>query len=275
MHFVYRLDLKYIGSDFKGWQAQVSKNSVQDHIERALETLLREPVKVIGASRTDSGVHAEHQVAIFRYSRSFDKRGIGKMQKALNAVLPTSIGVMGMSLVPDNFHPITSSFAKLYCYRVWEGQPCDPFLVPFTWAYPFARLDHNIMSEQAQKFVGRHDYTAFCAADSNAKTRVREICGIEVQKHGPLFSIWILGRGFLKQMARSMAGTLVGISAGRFEGDIGEILASKDRSKAGMTAPACGLTLMKIFYEEPPPLHQYLDSANSYFRHEKPPERLR
>jgi tRNA pseudouridine38-40 synthase len=267
MAHTYRIELKYIGREFDGWQTQPSKNSVQDHVEKALKTVLREDVRVVGSSRTDAGVHAEHQVAMFSCEQAVE---IKSLFRSLNALVPPTIGVSHIEKAEENFHPILSAKAKLYCYRVWLGVRSDPFLAPFVWIYPYGQIDLKKMSAQAKAFIGLHDFTSFCAADSGAKTRHRKILDIAIEQDGPLYTFWILGEGFLKQMVRAMVGTLMEIGFGKRETDIAQILDKKDRASAGQSAPAAGLTLMKVFYDDPPTLATYLDRRNTFFRHEKP-----
>ncbi len=244
---LYRLDLRYDGAPFQGWQSQPDQSGVQDHLERALKTFLRHDVRVTGASRTDSGVHAEHQVATFQSEVAFEPR---RWLKSLNGLLPDSVGVDNLALVAPEFHPILSAKAKAYRYRLWVSELRHPFVAPFVWQMPGA-LDLGAMREEARAFVGAHDYTSFCAVDSSAKTKLRKVIEVDLHADGPLIEIWVVGEGFLKQMVRSMVGTLVGVGAGRHpRGSVARMLAAKDRTAAGQTAPALGLALVKIFYDE-------------------------
>lgn len=245
-----RIDFSYIGTQYLGWQTQNKDDCVQDRVEAALQTILRHPVRVLGASRTDTGVHAEHQVAVFKTAAQVDP---GRLLKSLNAILPRDMGVHSVQEVDGNFHPIGSCKAKAYRYRLWTGRGKHAFLDPYVWRL-FQPLDLEKLTSRAQEFLGTHDFTSFCATDSNAKTRERTILDIGVDHHGELIDIWIIGDGFLKQMVRSMVGTLVELASSADSRTITQLLAAKDRTKAGVTAPAQGLCLVRLFYESVPTL---------------------
>lgn len=247
-----RIDFSYIGTQYFGWQTQNKDNCVQDRVEAALQTVLRHPVRVLGASRTDTGVHAEHQVAVFRTSAQFDT---GRLLKSLNAILPRDMGVYSVQEVEGDFHPIGSCKAKAYRYRLWTGKGKHAFLDPYVWRL-FQPLNLEKLKPLAQQFLGTHDFTSFCASDSNAKTRERTILDIGVEEHGELIDIWIIGDGFLKQMVRSMVGTLVELASSSDTRTIKELLDLKDRTQAGTTAPAQGLCLVRLFYEGVPMLKE-------------------
>ncbi len=242
---LYRLDLRYIGSPFQGWQSQTNSSGIQDFVEKALATILRHPTRVVGASRTDSGVHAEHQVATFRTPVTFDEV---RWLKSLNGILPPEIGVTSVQPVSSEFHPIYSAKGKAYRYRLWQGATRHPMVTPYVWTL-HRELDRDAMRQAARYLVGTHDFTSFCALDSSAKTRVRHVLEISISDHGPLVDIWVVGKGFLKQMIRIMVGTLVEIGMGkRSPEDMAQIVLAEKRDAAGITAPANGLTLIEIFY---------------------------
>ena len=248
---VYRIDLQYNGAPFHGWQSQPSKKGVQDHLESALAVMLKHPVQVIGASRTDTGVHAEHQVAIFRTPMSFDP---ARWLRSLYGLLPESIGVSSIQQVPRGFHPAHDSIGKAYRYRLWFGPARSPLVAPYVWQI-LAECDIGKMRLAAQAFIGTHDFTSFCAADSSAKNKVRTIVELQVREQGPLVDIWMSGHGFLKQMIRIMIGTLVDIGIGRLPAaTIEDLFAAGDRRRASRAAPAQGLSLVEIFYDTMPPL---------------------
>lgn len=245
----YRLDLQYLGTSFLGWQSQPQGTAVQDHLEKALSTMLRHPVRVTGAARTDTGVHAEQQVAVFRTAVAYDER---KWLKSLQGLLPSTVGVASIRTVGSDFHPIRSAQAKVYRYRLWLGVTRNPLIAPFAWQI-VSDLDVTALAEAARDFVGLHDFTSFCAIDSTAKTRQREIYEVVVEQQGPLVDIWVSGSGFLKQMVRTMVGTLVDVGLGKRDAkSLPAVLAAKDRQAAGMTAPALGLSLVQICYGERP-----------------------
>lgn len=243
---VYRIDLSYIGSEFLGWQSQPQGNTVQDLLEKALSLVLREKIRVLGASRTDTGVHAEHQVATFRCANKVDTQQI---QRSLSALLPPSIGVYGLREVNQDFHPIVHACSKLYRYRIWQGGSINPFIRPYVWTLP-KQLDLSSLLSASSPLLGHHSFKSFCASDATVKTYERTIFDLQWVSRGPLLEFYVLGDGFLKQMVRSLVGTLVDVGAGRRSAqDMERLLKAEDRTKAGQTAPAGGLSLVNIFYE--------------------------
>ena len=247
MPYKYRLDLSYLGAPFHGWQSQPDGMGVQDYLERALDTILQSKPRILGASRTDAGVHAEQQVAVFTESRELipDKTIAG-----LNALTPHEISVFSLTPASDTFHPILSSKAKCYRYRLWTERVLSPFFAPYSW-HVKGVLDVAAMTSAAELLKGQHDFTSFCATDSGAKTRVRTIREILIDVRGPLIDIWIMGEGFLKHMVRNIVGTLVEIGLSRRGWSVvPSIIEARNRSMAGMTAPAHGLTLVRILYED-------------------------
>jgi tRNA pseudouridine38-40 synthase len=247
----YRIDLRYHGRPFQGWQSQPDGTGVQDYLQKALSVFLRHDVKVIGASRTDTGVHAQHQVASFRTDVPFDER---RWIKSLQGLLPPAVGVDSVVPVADEFHPIYSAREKTYRYLIACGVRRNPFLNEFAWDV-FQALDAGRMEKQLCALVGTHDFTSFCAADSSAKTRERTIRETCVFRTDNLIELWIRGDGFLKQMIRIIAGTLVHLELGKLDaGTMAAVIAAKDRTKAGITAPGHGLSLMRIHYDEPAPV---------------------
>jgi tRNA pseudouridine38-40 synthase len=245
----YRLDLQYIGTPFLGWQSQPQGGTIQDHLEGALTTMLRHKVRITGAGRTDTGVHAEHQVASFTTTVPYAERS---WIKSLHGLLPREIGVTRLSPVDESFHPILSAQGKAYRYRVWTGVTRNPWVDPCSWQV-VPTLDLAAMRSAAQSLVGTYDFTSFCAVDSSAKTRERTVLRVSIESYGPLLEFWVIGRGFLKQMVRTMVGTLVDIGLGKHQpAAIDTMLEARDRRAAGRTAPAQGLTLVRVFYEDDP-----------------------
>ncbi len=247
--FLYRLDLRYVGEPFNGWQSQTDGGSVQDHIEKVLERILSKKVRIIGASRTDSGVHAKHQVATFELESALD---CNKMIGSMNALLPDSVGISSLVEVPKDFHPIGSSSAKVYRYQIWNARHRDPFLVPYVW-HVMAELNLAEMVSASKYFIGLHDFSSFCASDSSAKTRKRRLLDLRIASSPDgLIECWFLGEGFLKQMVRSIVGTLVSVGLEKRRSDsIPDLILAKDRSKSGKTAPAHGLCLIQVVYDVP------------------------
>lgn len=245
----YRIDLKYVGAGFHGWQSQPSGMGVQDHLEKAMKTILRHDVRVTAASRTDTGVHAEHQVVTFRTDAAYDEK---RWLKSLHGILPDSVGITSIKPTEEGFHPIYSSKAKAYRYRLWLGAERNPMIAPFVWQM-YNDVDVRKIEAEAALIVGRHDFTAFCAADSSAKTKERTVLEVAVVANGPLVDVWMVGEGFLKQMVRILIGTLVEVGAGKSPpGQVSRAIASKCRDDSGVTAPAQGLSLVEIFYDQIP-----------------------
>jgi tRNA pseudouridine38-40 synthase len=242
---VYRIDLKYLGGPYHGWQSQPSGAGVQDHVEKALKTILRHDLRITGASRTDTGVHAEHQVGTFKTAEPYDEI---RWLKSLHGLLPDSIGITSIVPVGPEFHPIFGAEGKAYRYRLWLGATRNPIIAPYCWQI-HNEFDVAAFTAEAQAVVGTHDFSSFCAADSSAKSKVRKILEVDVHAKGPLVDLWIVGEGFLKQMVRIIVGSLVNVGIGRAKpGSLAEIIAAKDRKLAGKTAPGQGLTLVEIFY---------------------------
>lgn len=210
-----------------------------------METLRRiipkQRFTLIGASRTDSGVHALAQVALLRISKEIEP---DKIHRSLNQLLAPEIVVDQLLAVADSFHPIRDARGKIY--RYWLSSQTSPFLHPYIWHVP-ELLNIEAMRCAAELLQGRHDFSSFCAKDCSAQGRVRELRRIIITSRPPLTELWFYGTGFLKQMVRTICGTLVEIARGR-QHDIEAILASTDRRQAGVTAPAKGLALVKVVY---------------------------
>lgn len=255
----YRADVAYIGTAYKGFQFQKNGDSIQAQLEKAVSTILRHPVIIRGASRTDSGVHAENQVVTFQTAVPYTS---SDWRYSLNAILPNDICVRNISMVSSAFHPINDAVGKIYRYRLWRGQCTFPHIRPFVWGIQ-REIDLDCLLRQAADFVGVHDFTSFCAIDSDASTKVREIYEVRVDVRDPLVDIWISGRGFLKQMVRIIVGTMVDIASGRKpSGSVPQILEAKARDAAGMTAPPQGLSLVRILYDDIPSLESVMEDAS-------------
>lgn len=241
-----RLTLAYNGEDFHGWQSQPSGRGIQDSLEKALHTLLKSKIRVTASSRTDTGVHAEHQVVTFKTHEAVD---FHRLVRGLNALLPRSVRARDAREVSHDFHPIRSAVAKVYRYRIWRTVGITPFVSPYVW-HNTLKLNLEAMRTASKFALGQHDFTSFCAADSTTKTKIRTINDIRIVESGPLIELWFVGEGFLKQMVRILVGTLVAVGQGRLPTDsIEGILAAKDRRAAPGTAPAGGLCLVKVCYD--------------------------
>lgn len=258
----FLLELSYCGDGLYGFQSQPSGNTVQDHLEAALATFLRHPVRIMGSSRTDSGVHARQQFAVFRTDVDFEPT---KLVLALHALMPAAIGVLSVVPVADSFHPIRDAKAKLYSYKLWTSPFRDALIFPRCW-WVKSSISIDAMRQASGCLVGRHDFASFCSADSSAKTTVRRLYDIRIRQEGHMVEVWVLGEGFLKQMVRAIVGTLVTVAkvdrlparalacvpAGPKSAELSQmarILAARDRSAAGVTAPGRGLTLERVFFQ--------------------------
>ena len=239
--------IAYDGTAYNGFQSQINGKAVQDVLGDALEDLFRKPVRTLSASRTDTGVHAEGNVAVF----DTDTRiAPPKLAFALNARLPEDIRIVSSERVPDDFHPRFQRTVKTYHYRILNRAHPDPLTrnTEFHYYYP---LDAERMDEAARYFIGEHDFLSFCASGYSSRTTVRRIFDSGVRREGDRITFSITGEGFLYNMVRIMAGTLIEIGAGKYlPGRIPEILEARDRSQAGPTAVAKGLVLMSIEYPD-------------------------
>ena len=242
----WRMEVSYVGTEFSGWQSQADGNSVQDHFQKVLKILLKEDVVVKGASRTDTGVHAQAQVAFFQTTQDLDPF---RFLVSLNALLPEGIAVKKIIPADVDFHPAFHAKAKVYRYRLWKGRCHQAFMQPWVWSIADT-ISVEQLQKEAQSCIGTFDFTSFCNRDSHAKTRTRTILDIYIEDCGPLINVWVLGEGFLKQMVRILVGTLVDRCRGHLEMSISDILNAQDRRVAGKTAPAKGLTLVELYYDE-------------------------
>ncbi len=244
----FRLVLEYDGRDFEGWQAQAGARparTVQGVLAEALVSIGCPAARIQAAGRTDTGVHAEGQVVGVELERALAGPAL---VRALNARLPPDVAVTSVSEVAPGWHATDTARAKLYRYRIWNGAVRSPLRAGrFAWIPE--RLAVDRMRSAAAVFVGTHDFSALRAAGSSAKTSVRTIRAIEIEgRAGDEISVDVLGEGFLRHMVRNLAGTLIEVGRGRFEvAEAGRILASRDRARAGPTAPAHGLTLARVW----------------------------
>jgi tRNA pseudouridine38-40 synthase len=240
-----RLVVEYDGTGLHGWQRQANAATVQQHLEDALAQLLSHPTSVGGASRTDAGVHARGQVASFRTERSIPLHGI---RRGLNTMLPPQIAIRDAAEVPDDFHPRFSALGKHYRYTLLVRADRSPRWRDRAWHHSDA-LDLDAMREAAAHLIGSHDFAAFRAAGCSAKTTLRRIDQIAIARDGELVRIDVRGNAFLRNMVRIIVGTLSEAGTGyRPASQVAEILALRDRTKGGITAPAHGLELIGVDY---------------------------
>lgn len=239
------LRVAYDGTNYCGWQIQNNGITIEEVLNRELTRLLGEEIKVTGASRTDSGVHALGNVAVF----STDTRiPADKISFALNQRLPDDIVIQESKEVESDFHPRYARCEKIYEYRILNRRfplPSERFNSHFF----HYKLDIDKMRQAAKYIIGEHDFKCFCAAGAQVKTTVRTIYALDISENNGMVTIRIRGNGFLYNMVRIIAGTLIKVGNGDIEPEyIKEIIASKKRENAGPTAPANGLTLVKIRY---------------------------
>jgi len=241
------LIVEYDGTDYAGWQRQSNAITVQEWLEKAVKKLTGETVCVHGASRTDAGVHALGQSAHFETKSRIPA---DKFSFALNTILPPDIRVSKSEEVGEDFHSRFSGKGKRYRYLFYAA-PHAGALNRRTHAHVIYPRDVNKMAAEAQDLVGTHDFGAFAASGSVVKDTVRKIYRAEVTVNGPEIQLIIEGNGFLYNMVRIIAGTLIGVGSGKIEpGAFKRAIESGSRLDLGITAPAHGLTLMEVFYDE-------------------------
>lgn len=237
-----RLVVAYDGTNYHGWQVQKNGITIESELNRCLSELLQEPIEVIGASRTDAGVHALGNVAVFDTESRMPAE---KISYALNQRLPEDIRIQKSEEVAPDWHPRYCDSRKTYEYRIYRGE--FPMPVKRLYAlFTYRSLDVAKMQEAAQYFVGEHDFKSFCQVHAQVDSTVRTVYEMKVYEEGTDVVIRVTGGGFLYNMVRIMAGTLMEVGQGkRSPEEIAEIIEAKDREAAGPTAPAHGLTLIK------------------------------
>lgn len=239
------LSIEYDGTGYCGWQRQPNARSVQQCIEEAIYKITKKHSDLCASGRTDAGVHALSQRANFFTDTNIP---CSKMVSALNSVLPFDISILDCTEVSEDFHCRFFAKSKTYEYRILHT-PVRRALERNYSYHVRGELDLELMQQQAKKLIGEHDFKAFCSTGSSAKTTVRTIYDIKLIEDGDIIKLTIRGNGFLYNMVRIIAGTLVQIGLGRIQTDILDIIKSGDRKKAGPTAPACGLFLKNVSYD--------------------------
>ncbi len=237
------LHLAYDGTNYNGYQSQTNAVGIQDILEKSIRDLFGGDVRTIGASRTDTGVHARDNLVVFDCDA---KMLPGKIALALNARLPDDIRVMESMEVPGNFHPRHCDSVKTYSYRIMNRRVPDPLWQRYALHYYYP-LDESKMAAAASYLVGTHDFASFCSSGFSGKSTVRTIYRSEVTREGDLITYTVSGSGFLYNMVRIITGTLILAGSGQMAPEeMMRILEARDRSAAGDTAPPKGLTLEKI-----------------------------
>lgn len=242
----FRLTIEYDGTAYSGWQRQINGPSVQQTLEEALCRLTGEQAHAVGSSRTDAGVHA---LGLCAHVDSATRIPPQKLAFALNTMLPEDIRVRESSLAPDGFHARYSACGKVYRYTFWNARHDRAAGRQYSAHVPLP-MDETLMDEEAQALIGTHDFAAFAASGSVAKSTVRTIYKAQVERRGDEVTLTILGDGFLYNMVRIIAGTLMEVGAGkRASGAIAAAIDTGDRLALGQTAPAKGLMLLAALYE--------------------------
>lgn len=243
-----RLTVSYDGTNYCGWQVQPNGITIEEVLNKKLSDLTGEEIAVTGASRTDSGVHARGNVAVFDTASPIPAE---RMAYALNRKLPDDIVIVKSEEVPPDWHPRYQDCTKTYEYHIWNAEVPDPAKRHTTYHVSY-HLDIGKMQKAARYLVGEHDFVSFCSIHRNVKTTVRTIYSIEIEKEKEALTIRIRGNGFLYNMVRIIVGTLLRVGRGFYTPEqVKDILEAKSRDAAGVTAPPQGLMLMEIRYTEP------------------------
>ena len=248
----YKLLIQYDGTDFHGWQVQENDRTIQGELERVIGSLEDAEVKVAGSGRTDAGVHAEGQVANVMLNRDFTP---GKLRNAINGNLWRDIRILNVERAPDEFHARFSAKNKTYVYRIVNAPVMSPFWRRFA-LHETRPLDIARMEQAARLLLGEHDWTAFASAKSDGESRIRMVTNVgfesrwDSRANAAVIEFRISAGGFLRYMVRSIVGTLLEVGRGEKDSDtIQTAIITGDRDLAGKTAPAQGLTLLKVDYD--------------------------
>jgi tRNA pseudouridine38-40 synthase len=248
----FRLLIQYDGTDFHGWQVQENARSIQGELERVIGMLEDAPVKVTGSGRTDAGVHAEGQVANVFLNRVFTP---DKLRSAINGNLWRDIRILDVQKAPDEFHARFSARKKTYVYRVINAPVMSPFWRRYA-HHEAQPLNLGRMEEGSRFFLGEHDWTAFSSAHADGENKVRDVTELSIESvwdaraQAAIIEFRIAAKGFLRYMVRSIVGTLLEVGRGEKDFDtIQTAIVTGDRSLAGKTASAHGLTLLKVDYD--------------------------
>ena len=242
----YRITIEYAGTDFVGWQKQENGPSIQSSVEDAIKKITSEAVNVFGAGRTDSGVHAKGQVAHFEFSKNIP---LDNIRDGINQHLrPLPIAILDVKEVNDDFHARFSAKLRTYEYLIINRRAPLTFNKNLTWGV-FKKLNMDAMKEAASIFVGKHDFNAFRSIDCQSSSSIKTIQSCSIETNDQHITLNVSAKSFLHSQVRIMVGTLVEVGKGKFNSsDVKDIIKSRDRSKAGATAPAHGLYLLKVEY---------------------------
>lgn len=240
----YKIIVAYDGTNYLGWQTQEEHPTIQLMLTRALTLLDGAPVIVHGSGRTDSGVHAEGQVASFRLQKEWTGTAL---RKALNGNLPPDIRVLQAEAVDEEFHARFSAKSKTYRYQIYNADVMNPLLARYAWHFPYA-LDLAQLQRDGAALRGTHDFTVFTVAACETQTNVRTITGFHLERHAELLQLYFTGEGFLRYQVRTMVMALLEINRGRLAMTMPELMLSQNRAVIRGAAPAKGLTLLRVEY---------------------------
>jgi tRNA pseudouridine38-40 synthase len=251
----FKLTIAYDGTDFHGWQIQKNRPTVQGEIVSVLRRLTQEDTQLLGAGRTDAGVHALGQVGSFRTQSALSAL---EFHRAMNALLPPTIRIVAVEETGPDFSARWSAKGKIYRYRIYRGKVVPPLLWRYVLHYPFP-LDEESMKDAAARFVGMHDFTSFAAStgsedDDKERNMQREIFSTELRRTEDDEELWftVHGKSFLRYMVRKMVGTLLEVGRGKLTpADIDKLYELKDRSKSGPTVPPHGLFMVMVDHDLP------------------------
>jgi tRNA pseudouridine38-40 synthase len=245
----FKLTIAYDGTAYQGWQVQKSGTGVQELVETAFGKMFPSVKRIHSSSRTDTGVHALGMVAHVEIPRAEFKMPVARLALALNAFLPGDIRVLSAVRVPEKFHARFDAKGKQYRYFVWNHPAMNPLQQNRAWHFP-VKLELAAMRTAGKMFVGKRDFKSFAATRSyEVASNIRTLTRCDIKRSGSQLTFIIEGDGFLYKMCRGIVGTLVQVGQGKISvTEIEKIMASRDRTVAGMTAPACGLVLWKVFY---------------------------
>lgn len=242
-----KMTVAYDGTNYCGWQVQPNSATIESELNKHLSELLGEEIHVIGASRTDSGVHARGNVAVFDTSARMPAE---KISYAMNTRLPEDIRIQDSRETPADFHPRFCKTVKTYEYKICNRRFPDPCCRLYSLFY-YWTLDVEKMQRAADYLVGTHDFTSFCTNKPEITNHVRTIYSLDISREGDMITVSVRGNGFLYNMVRIIVGTLLRAGSGVIDpGEIPKILAAKDRARAGETARPHGLTLVQIEYPD-------------------------
>lgn len=242
---VYRLDIAYDGTGFRGWARQQGQRTVQGELESALSTYLRGPVTTAVAGRTDAGVHALGQVVSFEFDGEVD---LDRLPRAINGIIGPEVSVRSASAAPDGFNARFSATWRRYRYRMDTAPTSDPLSRHVAW-HVGADLDVEVMRETAAAFVGDHDFSSFCRK-VEGKSNVRRVSETSLVESGDFLDFWIKANAFCHQMVRSIVGYLYDVGRGFSDGSqVEDVIAARDRSRVATVAPPHGLVLWQVGYD--------------------------